>query len=248
MKKILFFALTIAAIGLFTACEKEASDEISDAILVEEISTSTDKTNIEPSELPTEAIENIEENYFDSYIDLIAKVEDKGYEIILGNEDVIYTNLDGKELVTEETRSERGRAHRVGPCGRGRIIPADSLSTDIIDYINTNFPDDTIRRAKVNPFFTFVLLTGRQLLVFNRDGSFVGASRFFHHCRDAARPIRIAAIPPLAKRYITANYPDAEIKVAYKKRNGNVIVGILDGDTRRILVFDADGNFLMERP
>ena len=92
----------------------------------------------------------------------------------------------------------------------------------------------------------YLKITGRRLLIFNDDLAFVAETRAFHFCELVGHPIAIANLPDSVTTYIGTNYPDGEIVKAFSVR-GRIVVGVLTPDGRKILVFDADGNFLFVR-
>ena len=58
--------------------------------------------------------------------------------------------------------------------------------------------------------------------------------------------INIDNLPDVILDYISENYPNAEVKIAWRVR-GKIVVGIITPDGRKIVVFDLDGNFLFDR-
>ena len=250
MKNFLFVIIALLGISLMTSCTKDDDTTATDDILLQEIATSTEKINISPTELPASAFETVEVEHFDTYIETVASVEAKGYEIILGNSDALYCDREGRML--EPRGHWRGRPHRPGPCGVGRPIPVDSLPAAIIEYVDTNFDNATILRAKVKGDRYIVLVTGpngnrKAIIVFALNGDVVESTHVFRHCRDWGTPIDVTDLRPMIVEYIESNYPGAEIKKAVKLRNGNVVVGIFVNGARKIVVFDSEGNFLFDR-
>lgn len=241
MKNVLFIGLTLFSLHFLSSCNKEEALSTDDA-LIEEIATSTDKVNVEPTALPIQTRTYIEDSFFESYVESAAVVADKGYEIVLANEDVLYCNRDGEALHARNRR--HGRPHRPGPCGQGEPLATTDLPASVTAYITENYPDAEIRRAKTKDGNYLVKVTGHLILIFDSEGTFVSEAPMFRFCRGE----RIASedLSAVIVSYITANYPDAEIKVAVEIRN-KIAVGILTDDGRKILVFDLDGNFLFER-
>ncbi|MEL6864007.1 MAG: PepSY-like domain-containing protein [Bacteroidota bacterium] len=242
-----FFLVAIAALSLsfFNSCSKSDQD-LSDAALIAEISTSSEKISVEPADLPQDIVQVVEDDYFETYIETASRVDAKGYEVELGSGDRLYCNMDGNELRAEDGRF-RGRPHRAGPCGFGRRVDVADLPAAITDYVAANYPDAEIRRAKTKGDVYIVAVTAPAILVFDLEGNFVEETHGFRHCRLWGEPIEIEDLSGTITEYITANYPDAELKKAANLRNGNIVVGVLLGDDRKILVFDQDGNFLFER-
>ena len=246
MKNLFFVFVGILGLSIFTACDNNKEETISDLTQIEEISNSINKEIISPDELPIAIRSEVEESYFETYIEVAALVEGKGYEVILGNEDVIYTDLEGVELKSAEYR--RGRPHRVGPCGRGNRISIDSLPQVIIDFITTNFPLAEIKKAKNKGDHYLVLLNRHRILAFHLDGDLIDATHAFRHCAGWwGQQIEVDQLPEEVKIYLAENYASAEVKKAGEMRNGNFVIALLDNGERKILVFDENGVFLFER-
>jgi len=246
MKNLFFVFIAIVSISIFTACDNNKEDVNNDLVQIEEISTAINKEIVSPDELPIAIRSEVEESYFETYIDVAVLVEGKGYEVILGNEDVIYTDLDGVELKSPEYR--RGRPHRVGPCGGGYRISVDSLPAVIIDFIDTRFPLAEIKRAKRKDNRYLVLLNGHRILAFRLDGDLIEATYAFRHCAGWwGQVVEVDQLPEEVRIYLSENYASAEVKKAGKMRNGNFVIALLDNGERKILVFDEDGVFLFAR-
>jgi hypothetical protein len=122
----------------------------------------------------------------------------------------------------------------------------DELPAAIVEYVTANYPDAEILRAKQFPRGYVLLISERRLLIFNNELEFVMETAAFHFCDQIGHPINIEDLPDVVTSYITVNYPDGEIVKAFKVR-GRIVVGLMTPDGRKILVFDADGNFLFER-
>lgn len=244
MKKLFFALICVISLSLFTACNKE--EVTSDPVLMEEILVATNKVSVAPTDLPASLTVEVEESYFETYIESAALVEGKGYEIQLGNEDIIYTNLDGVELQTSEYR--RGRPHRPGLCGRGHRISIDSLPQVILDFVTAQYPNAVIKAAKNKGDHYLVLLNGHRILAFKLDGELIEATHAFRHCaRWWLRTLDVSELSADITDYVDANYTNAEIKKAGKMKNGNIVVAIVYDGGRKIIIFDENGNFLFER-
>ena len=241
MKKIVFVFVSVLAISLLSSCNKE--ETVTDDSLIQEIATSSSKVNIEPEALPAEAQETIEEGYFETYVETVSRVDNKGFEITMGNEDVMYCNMQGDEL---RGRDLRHGPHRPGPCGRGEPVSVEDLPDAIVEYITENYPGEDILRAKLKGSKYLVKVTGHMVLVFEEDGTFLTEAPIFRFCSHFVDRINIDNLPDVITDYITENYLDSEIKIAWKVR-GKIVVGIITPDGRKIVVFDLDGNFLFDR-
>ncbi len=239
MKNFMFF-VPVLMILLFTQCQND-DNVLPDEMLIAEIENAQNKVNIQPDALPGVAQEQIGEEHFDSYIETAAHIPGKGYEVVLGNEDQLYFRENGVQL-----RGGPNGPHRPGPCGRGILVPVEDLPDAITTYVSENYPDAEILRAKKFPRGYVVLITGRRLVIFDNDLAFVAETRAFHFCDLVGHPIDIANLPDAVTAYITTNYPDGEIVKAFIV-HGRIVIGVLTPDGRKVLVFDADGNFLFER-
>ena len=241
MKNIVFVFVTVLTISLLTSCNKE--ETVTEDSLIEEIATSSSKVNIEPDELPAQAQQTIEDNYFETYVETVSRVDNKGYEITMGNEDVMYCDTRGDEL---RGRDRAHGPHRPGPCGRGEPVNPEDLPDAIVDYITDNYPGADILRAKLKGNKYLVKVTGHMILVFEEDGTFLLEAPIFRFCNHYVDRINIDNLPDVILDYISENYPNSEVKIAWRVR-GKIVVGIITPDGRKIVVFDLDGNFLFDR-
>ncbi|MBK7345289.1 MAG: PepSY-like domain-containing protein [Saprospiraceae bacterium] len=243
MKKMLFFLSCILLVGVIS-CNKEAI--LDDNVLVEEIATSTAKEWISPAVLPEGIQEDLDLYNFDSYVEEVNYVSNAGYELIMGDEETIYYSEAGRRL---HSTKRLFLWNRFGPCGgKGTWIKVEELSELIQDYVSTNYPDATIKGGKEKNDVILVLLDSRKILVFDLDGTFLKEAAGFYHCPSYCNWVEAAELPTEISDYISINYPDAEVKVACRKKDKFIVVGILTPDGRRVIVFDTDGNFLFTRP
>ena len=241
MKKLIFVFVSVLSISLLTSCNKE--ETTTDDTLIEEIATSSNKINIEPEALPAPAQQTIEDEYFETYVETVSLVNNKGYEITMGNEDVMYCNMRGDEL---RGRDIHHGPHRPGPCGRGEPVSVDELPQAIVDYVTDNYPNADILRAKLKGDKYLVKITGHMILVFSEDGVFLLEAPIFRFCDHFVDRINIDNLPDVIVNYIADNYPNAVIKIAWRVRS-KIVVGVITPDGRKIIVFDLDGNFLFDR-
>lgn len=242
MKKILFLSL-ISIFILLTACKKE---DANDTQLVNQILTSPQKTLIDPSDLPTDILEDLENYNFDSYIEEAWSAGLRGFQIIMGDEEMIFFTQKGRRL---EHSGRRFLLDEDGPCrNRGILIPRDKLPVNIVEYITTNFPDHSIIIGKKRHEVIAVLLAPRLVLLFDVDGNFLEEMPGFIHCPALCHPIFPEDLHADIKNYITTNYPDADVKRACIRRGNYITVGVLTPDGPMVLVFDKNNNFLFKRP
>jgi hypothetical protein len=250
MKKLIFLGLT-AILALLASCNKD-SQQATDDLLAQQIAFADNKTAVSPSDLPASVATYADDNYFETYIESANFVTDKGYEVILGTEEVFYCDRTGRIL-----RPRRG-PFRHGPCGHGDAIGLDALPAFIVEYVAENYPDAEIVRAKLvqtdNGGRYFIKINNAQsdhpplILIFSEDGAFIEATVMFFHCHALGVPMDIGNLPEVVTNYIADHWPNAEIKAAFHKSNGVFIVGIVTPDGRHILGFSADGAFLWIRP
>lgn len=245
MKKLWSLAL-FATIALFNACQKE-TQEVTDDLLTQDIAFASNKVQVQPSTLPLAVTSYVEENHFETFIETAYSVKDKGFEVILGNEEVVYAGPDGHVL-----HPRRGPFSH-GPCGRGERIGVDELPAPIVQHITSHFPNATIQGAKLvttdeGGLYFVKIDHPHQILIFKENREFVEATVVFFHCRPLGMRVDITTLPNAITSYIATHFPNAEIKVAFKKHNGMYIVGIFTPVGRKIVGFDADEDFLWVRP
>ncbi|MFQ5446060.1 MAG: PepSY-like domain-containing protein [Saprospiraceae bacterium] len=250
MKNLLFFGL-LATLSFLSSCNKDTL-QLTDDLLAQQIAFADSKTAVSPSDLPASVISYVDENYFETYIESAYFVTDKGYEVILGTEDVLYCNRDGRIL-----RPRRGPFTH-GPCGHGEAIGLDAVPAFIVEYVAEHYPEAEIVRAKFVQTDSggryFIKIQNPQsdqaplILIFSEDGVFIEATVMFFHCHALGVPMDIENLPEVITNYIAEHFPNAEIKVAFHKSNGMFIIGVITPDGRRIMAFSADGAFLWVRP
>ncbi|MEM1322308.1 MAG: PepSY-like domain-containing protein [Bacteroidota bacterium] len=241
MRYLLFASLLLV---LLNSCDKE--EPLTDVALVEAIAGSAGKVAVAPADLPPALLEEVFDNYFETYVESVSRVDDKGYELLLGNEDVLYSRLDGSLL---REGSIEGRPYVAGPCGAGQRVRPDELPAAILEHIETQLPLVTLQRAKRVGMQYLIQVNRQRILIYDLEGTFLGIQFIFYHCVGWGAFLGIDRLPPIVSDFIMTRYPDSAIKVARKMRNGNIVVGIrlgLDME-RRIFVFDEQGQFLFER-
>ncbi len=242
MKK--FWVFSFFAISLFlNACQKDAQ-VLTDDELAQQIVLSDSKQVVPPTDLPPTVVAYLDENHFESYVETASLVNDKGYEVVMGDESRVFCDRQGRVL-----RPVR-RGFSQGPCGRGEAVRVAGLPAAVTDYVAANYPDAQIKRAKQlldGPYFVKID-DPNLILIFNNDGGFVEATVLFYHCRPLGTPVDIATLSSTITDYVAANFPNSTIKVAFEKVNGMVIVGLTSPSGRIILGFDAAGNLVFSRP
>lgn len=235
MKKLsVLFLVTV----LFNSCE--LINSLGGENLIEDI-LNAERVEVSPDDLPQNAQDVLNDNYFDTFIEEVGLADGLGYEVVLSDERSVFFDLEGEEL-----ERRRGRKGNKGNC---TSIDTTELPTTITDYIATNYPDASLRRAKVDEDGNYIVgVTGHVFLLFDSEGAFVEELEFANR-RGGRRgtPVEIADLPTLITDYITNNYTDAEIRMAFT-RNENFGVGIITSDEeRKMLIFDSEGNFIEEK-
>jgi len=235
MKKLsVLFLVTV----LLSSCEMINS--IGGEDLIEDI-MSAQKVEIAPDDLPTNAQDVLDENYFDTFIEEVNFADGLGYEVVLSNERSVFFDLEGAEA-----ERKRGRRNGGGQCNS---IDTTELPTTITDYISENYAGASIRRAKLDEDGNYMVgISGHILLSFDENGVFVEELEFTHQRGNRrGTPVEIADLSTLITDYIASTYPDSEIKKAFT-RDGNFGVGIITSDEeRKMLIFDSEGNFVEEK-
>ncbi len=241
MKKMIFGVLAVLLIGA-VACNKESVNEGAqiDAIF------RADKSAVAIDELPVAITETVETEYFHTYAEEAWKAERHGFEVVLGDGDVLYFDLRGEELQNGQGRYGRLRG-KGRPCPGLKIRP-DSLLQPIKDYVAANYPEAAIKVGIQRDSHILVLLQPKKILVFDLNGVFIEEAPGFKHCGAVCNEVAVEDLPAAITDYIATNYPAAEIKRVCKNPRGHFIVGTMTPDGPRLLVFDKTGKFLFTRP
>lgn len=238
MKKLsIFFLVTV----FFTSCE--LINSIGGESAIDDI-ISASKTVVDFETLPTNAQTELNENYFETFVEEAQLAEGLGYEVLLSNGENVYFDLDGELLKPERKRGKKGMKGE-GDCNS---IDTTELLQPIKDYVLANYPDASIKRAKEDKDGNFIVgLTGHVFLLFDSEGNFVEIHEFAHRKGDRGEKVEIEDLSTLITNYISTNYTGATIKVAFLK-DGQYRVGIINSEDKRVLViFDSEGNFIEEK-
>jgi hypothetical protein len=250
MKKLSWMIFASLAL-LLAACDKNETTEQSDDLLIVDIATSAERVMVEPAELPRAILAFVDDVYFDTYIEMAYRVRERGYELNMGSGENLFFDRNGTPI--RFRGPDDGRFGPDGPHGRcnysnfGVVIAIDRLPEPIRDYLNENYPDHEIARAKRRSGHIVVMLRGPILLLFDSNGNFVDELTPIHNCYQPCRNLANTGDLPIAiGNYIDANYPDAQVRQACL-RNGVIVVFMIGENGRIILGFDIQGNFLFER-
>jgi hypothetical protein len=273
MKNNWKYLLPILALGLFTlSCEKEEATPDDNELIVE-ILTTTSLEAIEVTDLPAESQEYIDANYFDTYVEVAEKAEEKGYRVELGTGEAIFFKTNGDVIEFDGEVSAFGRLggnHPHGPCvrllrrlrghlgnhdtnGDGRpdgpfAYDVDALSTTITDFITANYPNATIRRAAFRDGNFLVLISGVRVLVFDADGNFLNERNPLEHCRNRCDRLTAEELPDRIVNFIETNFPEATFRRACQRERGIVVLLTTANDRRVILGFSREGVYVFSRP
>ncbi|NJW53079.1 PepSY-like domain-containing protein [Salinimicrobium oceani] len=116
-----------------------------------------------------------------------------------------------------------------------------ALPQAILDYITTNYPNNTIWKAEIEDNNNYeVELNDETELIFDQQGNFLGID---DDDDDDFGDEDVAAgdLPAAVRDFISTYFPNATVEEAERENNGNYEVE-LSNDVE--LIFDADGNFL----
>ena len=137
-----------------------------------------------------------------------------------------------------------------GKC-KGKLTSIDiaTLPAAITTYINTNYAGSTIKFAgkdeKAQTVVGVSLNNVETGLLFDANGVFVQA--LAHYGKKAKlTEVDITTLPASVGTYVTANYTGYTIKKAGKDADGNLLVGLKNDTTHKVLKFDSTGKFVEE--
>lgn len=133
--------------------------------------------------------------------------------------------------------------------GKLASVEIASLPAAITIYINKNYVGSTIKFAGKDEKGQIVVgvsvnnvETG---LLFDANGVFV--QTLTHYGKKARlMEVDIATLPASISTYVTANYVGYTIKKAGKDAEGNLLVGLKNDTTYKVLKFNSDGKFIEE--
>jgi hypothetical protein len=257
MKNLLMWVI-FPLLGLSVlACDKSEDLAVSDEARIEEIALSVEREEVSLGELPAEARTFVEENLFETFVEEAYRVRGLGYELRMGNGVVVYCNEEGRILQYLRAvlaNGPFGGENPHGPCFDrvrrfGRPIRPLALPEAIRSYIATNYPDASIRRAKLNLNSYYVLISNPRpvVLEFSIDGNYLGEVDVLANCRFVCVPQPVGNLPESIATYVQTNFGAVEDMRACRRPN-LVLVVFLHDDERVILGFDGDGNLLFQRP
>ncbi len=236
MKKLSLFAALITL--------TLASCSTLDFNMIEDI-VSAAKTEVAATELPDNALTVLNSDYFGTYIDKVLEADGLGFEVSLSDGFKVYFDKDGDQLNGEATKKGRkGKKHGGDKC---HSIDSTDLPETITTYISTNYPGVTIERAKLNHDGGYMVkVTGDLILIFDANGTFLEEGQFMNHKGHHGTSVAIENLPTTITGYITENYGDYAIEVAFLKGD-KYLVGVTNGTDKKMLIFDTEGNFIEEK-
>ena len=254
MKQLVFLWIAFIGILSMSSCEKDLGLN-TDSDLINQIEAAA-KTTVAPEDMPDQAEQTIDNAYFETYVDEALYAKGLGYKVNFANSDAAYFDESG-DWLDEGSGMKKGPKKGHGPKGPkgpkgggcGDTIAIADLPQSVLDYISENYSDAEIKRAKQRENGDFwVGLDDHTVLIFDTDGNFIEEAELTHGPKGHKKGtvIDVADLPQSVTDYLAENYPGVEIKKAILKDDGEYVVKLLDGETRIVAVFDADGNFLFE--
>lgn len=120
-------------------------------------------------------------------------------------------------------------------------INTAALPQAILDYISSNYPENTITEAERedNNSYEVELNNGIEL-IFDQEGNFLGIDDDDEN-DFGDKEISVGDLPAAIRDFISTYFPGTNIEEAEKENNGNFEIE-LSNDVE--IIFDADGNFL----
>ena len=169
------------------------------------------------SSLPKVITDYISANYAGRTI-VWAEIDDDEYEVYLSDGTEVYFDRRGRFIEADRDRDA--------------INPAN-LPQNILSYISTNYPNDSIIQAELDDNFYEVKLSSGTELYFDAQGNFLGSE-------VDDRPIAVGDLPAVITQYVSQNYPSQTIVSA--EIDDNMYELELSNGVE--LYFDLSGNFL----
>lgn len=120
-------------------------------------------------------------------------------------------------------------------------INTAALPQAILNYVSTNYPDNTIKEAEIedNNNFEVALNDGTEL-IFDQQGNFLGIDDDGDD-DFGDEDIAPGDLPADILDFVSTHFPGSTIEEAERENNGNYEVELSE-DVE--LIFDAEGNFL----
>lgn len=224
-------------------------------------------------DLPAAAVDYIAENYPGETIELVKIKPSGAFAVKLSNGDILLFSPQG--MFFRECGKPAGPGGPGGhggghPCGcmQGETVTAADLPVEAAEYVNENYPDETIEAVVLKASGKFAVELGDgTVLLFDTDGTFIKECGVMepglggygpwgphgHHGgmgpggngggNFGGTQISPEELPQPAQDYLSSQYPDATVEVAFQKPNGFFFVKLSNGEK---LLFGANGNILFD--
>ena len=120
-------------------------------------------------------------------------------------------------------------------------INTASLPQAILDYITSNYPDNTVFKAEIEDSNNFEVELNNEIeLIFDQEGNFLGIDDD-NDDNFGDEDLAPEDLPASIRDFVTTYFSDASIAEAERENNGNYEIE-LSNDVE--LIFDAAGKFL----
>ena len=254
MKKVLFGVFAMSVL-IFVACTKE-----NNFLLDEQTSSLTIDRNDDESEngprfrpclrgdtvtvddLPQAALDFISDQFPDETIEtVVVKGDEDAYAVKLSNGLILIFDSEG-----EFKGRCRPKKQEVRRCMKGDSIGVADLPQAILDFVESEFPDETIEAAVVkgDDDAYAVKLSNGLVLIFDSEGEFKGRCRTKKQLPKRCMrgdSIDVADLPQAILDFIESEFPDETIEAAVVKGDDNAYAVKLSNGF--VLIFNSDGEF-----
>jgi uncharacterized membrane protein YkoI len=228
MKNIWFISMLLIGLISLNACEKDDSDDMNNNG-DDSINKSVMFSN-STSDYPDAIDVYISANYQGASVHevYLRQFADGSvyYEVELNNGVELYFDGDGNYLGMDDD---------------GDDVSTTDLPQSIVDYINNNYPDETIVQAEIDmengQMVYEVYLSNGLELYFDENGAFISSD-------DDNEYILESDLPQSIVDYINSNYPDAEIVYAELDYEDGQMEYEVKLDNGMELKFDGNGNLV----
>ncbi len=129
-------------------------------------------------------------------------------------------------------------------------IALSSLPANIVSYMATNYPSDTLLKAFIKRDGDYVVISrnnGLYATIFNSAGVFINHMALPSR-QGTITPLDLGSLPASITNYLAATYPGYIFDKAFSFSHNGVLQGyavVIDSNnTKYCLLFDASGNFL----
>ena len=160
-------------------------------------------------------------------------------------------------LEQREKEDENGPGYHEGGvfgdrCGCEKdTIVFTSLPPDILAYMSTHYPNDTLVKAYKHHDDKFIVLSinnGVFATVFDKNGVFIKRVQIITFSGNITVITQVTGLLTTSQNYLTAHFPAYVFNRGFVLKINNVTIGyvaiINANNTRYAVAFDASGNFL----